>query len=203
MLGDTWRRGAALTILLAASAATAQDRVETQNAPPVAVGGFRYQHISPHTHMNVCEAAKCVPGSRVSYILAPGNFNPSFERYKDERERVAEALRGRAPAGSTISFDPPEQTTGRIFTLFKSRRADMGRSRRAAKRKRRRHRINPAAGRDPIACLSPRSRPQTQCNVSECRGPPPSEGEGLLRQHPSGTHARTLLVRWERSANVG
>jgi hypothetical protein len=125
VLGDTWRRGAALTILLAASAATAQDRVETQNAPPVAVGGFRYQHISPHTHMNVCEAAKCVPGSRVSYILAPGNFNPSFERYKDERERVAEALRGRAPAGSTISFDPPEQTTGRIFTLFKSRRADM------------------------------------------------------------------------------
>ena len=122
---DTRRSGAAaLAILLAASAATAQDRVEAQNAPPVAVGGFRYQHIPPHTHMNVCEAVKCVSGSRVSYLLAPGNSNPSFERYKEERAKLAEALRSRAPAGSTISFDPPEQTKDRIFTVFKSRRVD-------------------------------------------------------------------------------
>src|SRR5262245_62143938 len=46
---------AALTILLAASAATAQDRVDAApNAPPVAVGGFRYQHISPKRR-NACQ----------------------------------------------------------------------------------------------------------------------------------------------------
>lgn len=113
---------AALATLLAASTATAQGRVEEKNTPPVAVGGFRYQHVPPITHMNVCEVAMCVPGSRVSYIFAAGDPHPSFERYMDERAKLEEALRSRAPAGSTIDFDPPEQTTDQIFTVFKARR---------------------------------------------------------------------------------
>ena len=117
-----WRMS--LAGLLTVSAVHAQDGTDGKSAPPFAVGGFRYQHIPPRTQMNICESAICTPGSKVSYIIFAPDPDPSFEQYKAERTKLAEALKSRAPTGTTSTFDPPEQTKDRIFTIFKARRVD-------------------------------------------------------------------------------
>jgi hypothetical protein len=109
--------------VLVAPVARAQDRPMAK--PPFAVGGFRYQHMPPNTHMNICEAAACTPGSQVSYILFAPSPPPSLERYKAQRKAISEALRkSRAAAGATVAFSTPKQSKDKLFTIFMVRRVE-------------------------------------------------------------------------------
>jgi hypothetical protein len=93
--------------------------------PPFAVGGFRYMLMPSKMHMNICEAAMCTPGSRVSYILLSPGPAPSFEQFKAQRKVVAEALRkARAAQGVTIDFGSPQRSKDKLFTVFKVRRVE-------------------------------------------------------------------------------
>jgi hypothetical protein len=37
---------------------------------------------------------------------------------------IAEVLKRRAPPGVTLTFDPPEQSKDKLFTIFKARRVE-------------------------------------------------------------------------------
>jgi hypothetical protein len=122
-------RGALLLCALTAATAHAQKRSEApgpegKSGPPVAVSGFRYQHMPPRIHMNVCESATCTLGSKVSYLFMAPSPRPTFEQYQAERTKIADALRLRVAPGATITFDPPQQTKDKVFTIFKARRVD-------------------------------------------------------------------------------
>jgi hypothetical protein len=117
MLALTLRR-AALLVVLASAQAHAQER------PPATVGGFRYQLLQQRLHMNVCEAAMCTPGSKVSYLFLPPDPAPSFEKYQADRATIAEALRKRAAPGTALVFTPIERTKDKAFTIFKANREE-------------------------------------------------------------------------------
>ena len=128
MLGQLLR-SALLICAFTTAGAHAQQRSEApgpeaKSGPPVTISGFRYQHLPPKIHMNVCEAATCTLGSKVSYLFMAPSPQPTFEQYQAERTTIAEALRRRSAAGSTITFDPPQQTKDKLFTIFKARRVD-------------------------------------------------------------------------------
>src|SRR5262245_10902635 len=95
-------------------------RAHAQDRPPATVSGFRYQLVQQGVHMNTCEAATCTPGSKVSYLFAPPNPAPSFEKYRAERATIAKELKKRATPGTTITFAPVEQTKDKAFTIFKA-----------------------------------------------------------------------------------
>jgi hypothetical protein len=74
--------------------------------------------------MNVCEAASCTPGSKVSYLFIAANPQASFEQYRAERAKIDEGLRSRVAPGTTVTFDPPQESRDKLFTIFKIRRVD-------------------------------------------------------------------------------
>lgn len=78
----------------------------------------------PKIHMNVCEAASCTPGSKVSYLFTGLTPNPSFAQYRAERTRIEEALRRRVVPGTAVKFDPPQESRDKLFTIFKAHRVD-------------------------------------------------------------------------------
>jgi hypothetical protein len=117
-------RCTAVLYILAATGVHAQDKPEAKSGPPVTIGGFRYEHLPPRIHMNICEAEACTPGSKVSYVFYAPNPEPSFDQYLAERARIADALKRSAAPGTTLTFDPPEQTKDPLFTFFKARRVD-------------------------------------------------------------------------------
>jgi hypothetical protein len=117
MLAQTLRWTAVLAALVSAQA-------HAQEKPPASVGGFRYQLLKQGMHMNVCEASVCTPGSKVSYLFLPPDPEPSLEKYRAERARVAEALRKRAAPGTALIFAPIERTKDKAFTIFKANREE-------------------------------------------------------------------------------
>src|SRR5262249_43089946 len=117
-------RCAALLGLLAAAPVHAQDRADPKTRPPAAVSGFRYQLMAQGIHMNICEAETCTRGSKVSYLFAPANPSPSFDQYRAERAKIADALRKAALPGTIIMFAPLEQTKDKVFTIFKANRTE-------------------------------------------------------------------------------
>ena len=116
-------RCALLLGVLAVPTAQAQED-GAQARPPFTIGGFRYLHVPPRTHMNVCESASCTPDAKVSYMLFAPNPAPSFEKYQAERKMIAKALQERATRGTTFAFDPPQQSKDNMFTIFTSRRVE-------------------------------------------------------------------------------
>src|SRR5262245_52433703 len=117
-------RWAALLAVWVGVQAHAQERPGTKARPPASISGFRYQLLQQRIHMNICEAAACTPGSKVSYLFLPPNPSPSFEKYRAERARIAEVLKKRAPPGTTITVAPIQQTREKVFTIFKANREE-------------------------------------------------------------------------------
>jgi hypothetical protein len=133
VLGQTLRC-AVLLGFLGATSGQAQEQPEAKGLearPPFKIGGFRYLYLPPkvemnrpRTYMNICESATCTPGSKVSYVFFAPTPEPSFEQYQATRAMIADELKRRAAPGTTITFDPPQQTKDKIFTIFKTRRVE-------------------------------------------------------------------------------
>lgn len=89
MLGQALRYGVLLGALAATGVHAQGPEAKRPDAgPPVAIGGFRHQLLPPRIYMNVCEAATCTPGSKVSYLFIAASPQPSFEQYRAERTRI-------------------------------------------------------------------------------------------------------------------
>jgi hypothetical protein len=92
-------------------------------APPVAIGGWRYEKGGSDVHMFHCQAAACAPGSRVSYrFYAPGTAM-TLDQYRREQETVVEALQKRAPPGTQITIVGIEGDEGtNLPRMYRSQR---------------------------------------------------------------------------------
>lgn len=93
-------------------------------ALPVTLPGFRYERVLPQTHLNTCAEAKCVPGSKVSYILYPADPKPDFERFKVMRAQVQKALEQRLPMGAKLAIEPPAERKNPLYTIFEQTRTE-------------------------------------------------------------------------------
>jgi len=54
--------------------------------------------------MFVCEQARCVPSSRVSFRLYPPNTEVTLEQFRTEQEAIVKKLEGQAPPGTHIAI---------------------------------------------------------------------------------------------------
>jgi hypothetical protein len=108
--------GAAFGGLLCQAAAqeVPQGRVSPDAAPvsppahedsPIAVGpDWRYEKQGTAVHMFVCEQARCVPSSRVSFRFYPPNTEVTFEQFRRQQETIVKTLEGQAPPGTHIAI---------------------------------------------------------------------------------------------------
>jgi hypothetical protein len=112
-----------LIVALGAGLQPAAAQPASTDGPPVAIGGWRYQKGANDVHLFHCQAAACVPGSRVSYrFYAPGTTMPLVQ-YRSEQELIVKALQQRAPAGTTIKIVAIEgDDTDTLPRMYKSRR---------------------------------------------------------------------------------
>jgi hypothetical protein len=122
--------GLLLFSVFASCHARAGEKVEIKigkigNNPPFTISGWRYQLVNNNIQMHVCASSLCEPGSKMSYIVMPPRKDYSFEQYKDEREKVARALRKVAPAGTRIDFAEPEKSESKIYRIFKTKREEV------------------------------------------------------------------------------
>jgi hypothetical protein len=119
--------GLLLFAVFASCHARAGEKVEIKigkigNNPPFTISGWRYQLLPNNIQMHVCASSLCEPGSKISYIVMPPRKDYSFERYKEEREKIAQALKKVAPAGTRIDFAEPEESANKLFRIFKTKR---------------------------------------------------------------------------------
>jgi hypothetical protein len=103
--------------------ALAQAPSPSADGPPVAIGGWRYEKGASDIHLFHCEAAACVPGSRVSYrFYAPGTTMP-LNQFRSEQEMIVKALQQRAPPGTKIAIVAIEGDDGASLPrMYKVRR---------------------------------------------------------------------------------
>jgi uncharacterized protein YndB with AHSA1/START domain len=98
--------------------------------PPVAIGGWRYERrVVPRekgasdVHLFDCEAAACVPGSRVSYRFYAAGTTMPLSQYRSEQELVVKALQQRAAPGTKITIVAIEgDDVDTLPRMYKSRR---------------------------------------------------------------------------------
>jgi len=103
--------------------ALAQAPSPSAEGPPVAIGGWRYEKGASDIHLFHCEAAACVPGSKVSYrFYAPGTAMP-LNQFRSEQEMIVKALQQRAPPGTKITILAIEGDEGASLPrMYKVRR---------------------------------------------------------------------------------
>jgi len=75
-------------------------------------------------HVATCTEARCLTGSKVSYILYPPGSKPDFERFKSLRAGLERSFQQRLPLGSKVSFSPPTMTRDGAATVFEARRTE-------------------------------------------------------------------------------
>ena len=124
-----WRAGVLSAGLLAmapadVSRAQSSRAAPSAAAPPATVAGFRSERATSRSQVNTCTEARCVPGSKVSYILYPPDLEPDFERFKTMRSQIQRSLEQRLPPGTRISFEPPRMTSDDTTTIFEARRTE-------------------------------------------------------------------------------
>jgi hypothetical protein len=103
--------------------ALAQAPSLSADGPPIAIGGWRYEKGASDIHLFICEAAACVPGSRVSYrFYAAGTAMP-LDQFRREQDIVLKALQQRAPPGTTMTIVGIEgDDGGSLPRMYKVRR---------------------------------------------------------------------------------
>ncbi len=110
-----------LSSLTTSTTASAQDT--KLQLSPVKIEGFQYRYIAKaKLHMNVCKKPACGRGSKVSYIFLRKVDQPNFQTFSNNRKRIANILRQRTPAGTSLEFSKPKVRKNAVITVFSQMR---------------------------------------------------------------------------------
>lgn len=85
--------------------AVADNQPDTYEQPPVTFSVYDYSYLpGPKMHVNTCQVAECGPGSKVTYMMFAPTDEHDFDGFKQAQNRAFEALKSRAPQGTTGSI---------------------------------------------------------------------------------------------------